>query len=119
MNYILREIKLSKLSGIPMSKEASKLSKFWDDLWCDMKVRINTIEGEIECWKDGHGRYYFRQYNKLGALWCDYEKVWSFFQGGLCLGCSEIQELIQHMVTEALSCEVNTPLSEERKYRFG
>ena len=110
MNYLLRDIKLSKLTGIPMSGDVAKLYKFWEDLWCDMKVIINTEKGEIRCWKDDYNYCYFLQSNKNDNLWCDYNNVWVFFGYDLKLNYDEIQELIQHMVDETLNYEVNTPL---------
>ena len=110
MNHILRDIKLSKLTDTPMSDEASKLVKFWDELWCDMKVHIDANKGEIKCWKDGYKYYYFAQDDKNGSLWCDYYKVWLFFEEELGLDYSEIQGLIQYMVDKTLNCGVNTPL---------
>ena len=109
MNHILREIKLSKLTGITMSMEASKLVEFCDALWTDMKVTIDTNKGEIRCWKDGYKYNYFYQNNKGTSLWCDYDKVWSFFKVDLKLNHDETQELIQHIVAMALNCKVNTP----------
>ena len=112
MNHILREIKLSKLTGIPMSAEASKLVKFWDELWSDMKVSVDPTKGKIKCWKDGYSyNNYFYQNNKGDNLWCDYDKVWSFFRYELKLNHDETQELIQHVVDMALKCKVNTPSS--------
>ena len=109
MNSILREIKLSKFTETPMSDEATMLVNFWDELWCDMKIKIDPIKGEIRCWKDDHDCYYFRQDDKNDRLWCNYNKVWSFFDIQLGLTYSGIQELIQTMVDKTLNCEVNTP----------
>ena len=110
MNSILRDIKLSKLTGTPLSDETSKFIEFWNSLWSDMKVDIDASKGEIKCWKDGHVYYYFIQDNKYDSMWCDLEKVWSFFIDELGLDYGEIQELIQHMVGETLKCRVNTPV---------
>ena len=111
MNYILRDIKLSKLMGTPLSYEASKFIKFWDGLWTDMKVVVDVNKGEIKCWKDGYDYYYFCQKDKNYHLWCDHYEVWSFFSEELELDYTEIHELIQYMVGETLNCEVNTPSS--------
>ena len=108
--YILRDIKLSKLTEIPMSTEASKLVKFWGELWADMKVQIDTEKGEIKCWKDDYDYYYFRQDGKNENLWCDRYRVWSFFRCDLGLEYAETQELIQFMVDKTLNCEVSTPV---------
>ena len=109
MNHILREIKLSKLTDTPMSEQATMLVKFWDELWADMKVKIDPPKGEIKCWKDDYDYYYFQQDNKNDSLWCNYAKVWSFFSEELELDYTEIQELIQTMVDKTLNCKVNTP----------
>ena len=109
MNHILRDIKLSKLTEIPMSTKASRFVKFWDELWTGMKVKIDPIKGEIKCWKDDHDCYYFRQDDKNDRLWCNYNKVWSFFDRKLGLDYTDIQELIHYMVDKTLNCEVNTP----------
>ena len=106
--YILREIKLSKLTDIPMSEDVSKLNKFWDGMWTDMKVMVDAVKGEIKCWKDYY--CYFYQNDKNSHLWCDHYEVWSFFKDDLGFECAEIQEFIQYMVGETLNCEVNTPL---------
>ena len=107
--YILREIKLSKLTDTPMGDEATMLVKFWDELWADMKIKIDPIEGEIRCWKDDHDYYYFFQDENHNYLWCDYDKVWSFFGRDLGLNYDDTQELVQRMVGETLNCKVNTP----------
>ena len=116
MNHILRDIKLSKLTGTPMSEEASKFVKFWDDLWADMKVKIDPSKGEIKCWKDGYDYYYFYQDDKNDNLWCDRYRVWPFFQYDLYLNYTETQELIQYMVDETLNCEANTPKKWRIRY---
>ena len=108
MSHILRDIRLSKLTGKPMGDKASKLNKFWDDLWCDMRVYVDVIKGEIKCWKDSHNYYYFHQDGKNTRLWCNYDEVWSFFDKKLCLSYNETQELIQIMLTLTLSYKVNT-----------
>ena len=78
MNYILREIKLYKLTGIPLSDEASKFIEFWDRLWDDMKTDIDTDKGEIKCRKEDY--IYFYQRDKNSTMWCNYHKVWSFLR---------------------------------------
>ena len=108
--YILRDIKLSKLTGTPLSGEASRLIKFWDELWVGMVVKIEPNKEKIECWKDDHSYYYFVQDDKNGFLWCNYFKVWLFFEAELGLGYSEIQELIQYMVGKTISSEINKPI---------
>ena len=110
--YILREIKLSKLTDTPMSDEASKLVKFWNDLWCDMKVQIDSDKGKIECWKDGYDYYYFYQEDKNARLWCDFDRVWIFFHINLPINYDETQEIIQTMVGKTLNCVVNIPEEE-------
>ena len=110
MNHILREIKLSKLTDTSMSSEASKFIKFWNNLWCDMKVIDDINKGEIKCWKDGYDYYYFRQDGKHSYLWCDCDKVWTFFRDDLCLNQIEIKEFIQQIMVETLNCVVNTPM---------
>ena len=107
--YILRDIKLSKLTGTPLSGEASRFIEFWDDLWADMKVKIDPIKGEIRCWKDDYDYYYFQQDDKNDNLWCDRYRVWSFFRDDFDLKYTETQELIQYMVDKTLNCEVSTP----------
>ena len=109
MKHILRDIKLYKLTGTPLSDEASKLIKFWDGMWTDMKVDINVEKGEIKCWKEGYNYYYFRQDDKNDNLWCDFEKVWSFIQYDLEFTYTETQELLQYMVDRTLNCVINTP----------
>ena len=111
MNYILRDIKLNKLTGIPLSGEVSKLIKFWDGLWRDMEVHIDIDKGEIKCWK-GKCDYYFIQGDKNDNLWCNYNEVWTFFKYDLVLDLDDIQELIQYMVNETLNCRVNKPMGE-------
>ena len=110
MNHILREIKLSKLTDIPMGDEATKLVKFWDKLWNDMKIKIDPIKGEIRCWKDDYDYYYFRQDNRDDYFWCDHTKVWSFFRDELKLNIIETKEVIQSMMGEILNHKVNTPM---------
>ena len=107
--YILRDIKLSKLTGTPMSTKASKLVKFWDELWTDMKVKIDPTKGEIKCWKDDYNYYYFQQDDKNPHLWCDRYRVWLFFRDELELNHGDIQKLIQYMMNKNLNCEVSTP----------
>lgn len=109
MNYLLREIKLSKLANIPLNDDTSKLVKFWNDLWIDMKVRVDPTKCEIKCWKDEYDQYYFRQDDKDDYLWCDYDEVWSFFRHDLGLNYNETQRLIQYMVDETLNYMINTP----------
>ena len=109
MNHILREIKLSNLTDTPMSEEATKLVEFWDELWTDMKVKVDPSKGEIRCWKDDYKYYYFRQDDRNDCLWCDTEKIWSFFRLELGLNYSDTQELVHQMVGETLNCKVNTP----------
>ena len=111
MEHILRDIKLSELTGTPMSDEASRLVKFWDELWTDMRVSIDADKGEIKCWKEGHDYYYFLQEDKNDRLWCNYGKVWSFFLKDFDLKYTEIQELLQTMVGKTLNCDTNTPSS--------
>ena len=111
MSYIIRDIKLSKLTRTPMSEEASRVLEFWDNLWSDMKVSINIEKGEIKCWKEGYNFYYIVQRDKNDKLLCDYDKVWSFFVDELELEYEEIQELMRHMVSGTLNCVVNTPVT--------
>ena len=112
MNHILRDIKLSKLTDTPMSDDASKLIKFWNNIWLDMKVSVDVDKGEIKCWKDGYDYYYFIQVDKNDDLWCNYDKVWLFFIDDLGLEYDETQELVQYMVDKTLNCRVNTPQYE-------
>ena len=110
MNHILRDIKLSKLTGTPLSDDASKFVKFWDELWIDMKVVIDTEKGEIKCWKNDYSYYYyFYQKNKKATMWCNHRRVWSFFMNELKLEHVDAQEVTQYMLRETLKIEVNTP----------
>ena len=109
MIHILRDIKLSKLTDTPMGTKASKLVKFWDELWCDMKVKIDLKKGEIRCWKNDYDYYYFFQDDTDNYFWCDFEKVWTFFREDLGFKHGDTQELIQYMANETLNCMVNTP----------
>ena len=109
MNYILRDIKLSKLTNIPPVGDAAKLVKFWDELWTDMKVYIDKKKGEIKCWKDGYDYYYFIQNDKNDRLWCNFEQVIFSFIYYLGLTYPVYEELIHHMVDDILNCEVNPP----------
>ena len=110
MNHILRDIKLSKLTGTPLSEKASKVIKFWDELWVDMKIKIIPNSVEFGCWKNDYYYCYFLQTSKSDYLSCDYDRVWSFFEDDLRLDCGEIEELIKYMVGETLNCEINTPI---------
>ena len=112
MNHILREIKLSNLTDTPMGTKASMLVKFWDELWADMKVKVDPSKGEIKCWKDGYDYYYFLQDENHNYLWCDTVKIWAFFQYDLGLNYEGIKGLIHQMVNETLNCEVKTPIPE-------
>ena len=107
MNSILREIKLSKVTDTPLSDDASKLVEFWDELWIDMKIYINTDKGEIKCWKDGYNYYYFRQDDENDKFWCNHNKIWVFLQEEMNFNHNEIIELIQYMVIETLNHKVN------------
>ena len=109
MNHILRDIKLSKLTGTPLSEKTSKVIKFWDELWVDMKVVINTEKGEIKCWKDDYDYYYFYQKNKKATMWCNHRGVWSFFMNELKINHVDVQEVTQYMLRETLKSEVSTP----------
>ena len=109
MEHILRDIKLSKLTGIPPIGDADKLVKFWNELWRHMEVNIHPSIGKIECWKEGYEYYYFIQDSENDKLWCNYSKVWHFFDISLGLNYIETQELIQYMVDETLNCKVNIP----------
>ena len=109
MEHILRDIKLSKLTGAPPVGDADKLVKFWNELWTDMKVVIDPKKGEIKCWKDGYDHYYFIQNDKNDRLWCNYFKIWPFLRDELCMKQNEYKGLIQYMVDETLNCKVNTP----------
>ena len=117
MKHILRDIKLSKLSGTPMSTKAYKLDEFWDELWCDMKVKIDPKKGEIRCWKDDYDYYHFYQDGRNDCLWCDNEKIWSFFRRDLGLNYDGTQELIHQMVSETLNCKVKTPFLAFRGFQ--
>ena len=114
MEHILRDIKLSKLTGAPPVGDADKLVKFWDELWFNMKMSIDPKKGEIKCWKEGYNYYYFHQNDKNDNLWCDCDKVWSFPHHDLDLTYTESQELIQYMVSETLNCKVNKPSNTSR-----
>ena len=110
MNYILRDIKLSKITGNPPTGNAAELVKFWDELWSDMIVLIDTKKGKIECWKNDYTYYYFVQDDMDSNLICSYLKVWTFFEDNLGLRYNEIQKLIQHMVDETINNMANIPL---------
>ena len=112
--YILRDIKLYKLTEIPMSTKASRFVKFWDELWTGMKVKIDPTKGEIKCWKDDYDQYYFIQNDKNDYLWCDYHKVGSFFVDVLYFNYDDTLKLIQLMVGDTLNYVINTPYSEHR-----
>ena len=111
MIHILREIKLSNLTDTPMSTKATKLVEFWGELWSGMKVKIDPKKGEIRCWRDDYDYYYFYQEDRNDYLWCDTEKIWSFFRRDLGLNYDGTQELIHQMVDETLNYIVNTPIS--------
>ena len=108
MSYLLREIKLTKLTETPLSDEASKLIKFWDGLWTDMKVIVDAGKGEIKCWKEGYEYYYFIQKDENDYLRCDIDEVWSFFMTELKINFNDTQELIQYMVVKTLNSRVST-----------
>ena len=109
MNYILREIKLSNITGVPLSDDVTKLVEFWDGLWVDMKVVIDAEKGEIKCWKENYNYYYFYQKNKKATMWCNHRRVWSFFINELKLNHTDTQEVTQYMLGETLKSEVSTP----------
>ena len=109
MNYLLRDIKLSKLTGTPLSGKASRFIEFWDELWTDMKVKIDPTKGEIKCWKDDYDQYYFIQNDKNDNLWCNRYRVWLIFWDDFGLKYTETQELMQYMVDKTLNYVINTP----------
>ena len=109
MEHILRDIKLTEITGDSLTCDAAKLVKFWDELWSDMKVYIDPSEGEIKCWKDGYNYYYFYQNDENDNLWCNYSKVWSFFSNELGLDYVNTVAIIQHMMGKTLNNKLATP----------
>ena len=116
--YLVREIKLNKLTNIPLNGDALLFSEFWNDLWDNMKIRINDADGRIECWKDGYEYYYLHHSNEKTIFWCDYDKVWSFFQKELKLSYPEIQKFIHMVISDKLGRVVSSPLKIENIYSY-
>lgn len=112
---IIRDIKISKISNIPLNEESSKFVKFWDELWFDMKIEVYPQNGLIRCWKEGYNYYYFAQNSKYDDyLRCDYSKVWSFFKLELGFSYVETREFIHIMMREKIKCEICPPKHSNR-----
>ena len=102
-------IKLCTYLGKEPRGEFKDFYGFLTELWRDMEISVvdNYKVQSIILHKGD--MFYMEQDFKNGWLWCDWDRVWSFFESKKGMEVSDTQDFIQSMVEEHLKCRVLTP----------
>ena len=106
-------IKLCQYLGKEPQGEFKEFYDFVTGLWKDMAFSVINDHNEQS---NGHTiilhkgtDFYMEQDFKNGWLWCDWDRVWSFFESKKGMVLPETQEFIRGVVEEHLKCKALTP----------
>jgi hypothetical protein len=111
MNYILREISISKLTGEPLTGDAKKIDDFFVELFDGIEeCESDNYPGDIFFRKNDI--IYMRQDSKNERLWCSYKFIWSFFESEFGYNYNEMSNLIQGTMGLHLKRKVFTPIPD-------
>jgi hypothetical protein len=86
---------------------------FLTELWKDMEFSVINDHNEQGIILHKGTDFYMEQDFKNGLLWCEYNRVCSFFRTKKCMEIPETQVFIQSMVEEHLKCKVSTPAERD------
>lgn len=103
MNDIIREIKLSKILNSTTTGLTKQIMEFFDDMFKDMNVIIDTDMGIIKCWKDNQDYYYFKlDVGHSPYLCCNYNKIGHFINRELLFSIIDTKLIIKEMLSNFL-----------------
>jgi hypothetical protein len=114
MNYTQYSdhLKLCQYLGKEPEGEYKEFYDFITEVWKDMEfIVINEHNKQGILFHKGT-EFYMEQDFKNGWLWCDYDRVWSFFINKKVIEVSDTQDFIRGMVEEHLKSQVQTPILE-------
>jgi len=87
--------------------EYKRVYDFLTGMWNDMEIVVNSQNGRIIIQKEEE--WFIERDLKYGYLWCNQDRVWSFFRYGMGIEPSEIEDFTKSAVEEHLKCKVETP----------
>jgi hypothetical protein len=102
-------IKLCVYLGREPEDEFRGFYDFIMGLWEDMDFSVDNEQ--VIIFHKGTNFYMGLDF-KDGQLWCQYERVWSFFRYKKCMEYTETQDFVRSMVEQYLKCKVSTPIGK-------
>ena len=102
MNYIVRDIKISKLEGSELEGNSKKINNFFIKLF-DGLEEIKNDSGNIR-W-DKEGDTYIMQNESEKRMWLDHD-IWSIFDKEFNYNSEESNEIINYMLEVFLKRKV-------------
>ena len=92
-----------------------KLRYNWEkpflDLMEGMEIRVHPNEPHRTLWYKDDG-WYFEQNEVTGTLWCQYDRVWSFFKTNYSSKYAEIKVIIRDLMERHYKLKGLTPLND-------
>ena len=89
-----------------------KLRYYWEkpflDLMEGMERKVRPDEPNRILWYKDDG-WYFEQNEKTGYLWCQYDRVWSFFETNYSSNYDETQSIIRNLMERHYKLKGLTP----------
>ena len=89
-----------------------KLRYNWEkpflDLMEGMEIRVHPNDPHFTLWYKEDG-WYFEQDEKIGYLWCQTDRVWSFFETNYTPKYAEIQVIIKDLMEKHYKLKALTP----------
>ena len=82
------------------------------DLMGKMEKKVHPDESHIVLWYKEDG-WYFEQDEKNGHLWCQTDRVWSFFKTNYSSKYSEIQVIIKDLMERHYKLKGLTPVLDD------
>jgi hypothetical protein len=104
-------IKLCQYLGKEPQGEFKEFYDFITELWKDMEFSVINDHNKQGIIFHKGTDFYMEQDFKNGWLWCESDRVWSFFRFKKGLEVPETQDFIRGMVEEHLKSKVYTTLS--------
>ena len=99
-----------------------KLRHNWEkpflELMEGMERKVHPDESHIVLWYKEDG-WYFEQDEKNGTLWCQYDRVWSFFETNYSPNYTEIQVIIKDLMERHYKLRGLTPRVSVTALSFG
>ena len=79
------------------------------ELMDGMERRVDPEDSHKIVWYKNDG-WYFEQDEEIGILWCQYDRVWSFFETNYSSKYSDIQLIIKSLMERHYNLRGLTPL---------